>query len=409
MQTNIDPAFSNNPECQQQVEEAESILRSCVHCGFCNATCPTYQLLNDERDGPRGRIYLIKQFLESGHATERTRLHLDRCLSCRSCETTCPSGVRYGRLLDIGRHLLEQQLPRSSGQQAKRWLLRQLIPYPQRFAMLLKLGRLFSPLMPTKLQQKIPPLQTELATTTTKQQSRTMLVLGGCVQKAATPNTNQALTRVLQRLGVSLREASEAGCCGALSYHLSANDEALAFARRNIDAWWPAIETGAEAVVISASGCGSMVKEYGHLLQDDPAYRDKAARVSALAKDVSEILATEDLTPLQGKSSAGKTSFHCPCSLQHGQQLGGLVEQIFKDVGIELTIPKDSHICCGSAGTYSLLQPELSEQLLDNKVAALTAQQPSQIVTANVGCQLHLASKTNVPVQHWIELLDPER
>ncbi len=417
MQTNIDPKFGHNPQYQQQVEEADAILRSCVHCGFCTATCPTYQQLHDERDGPRGRIYLIKQFLENGEASERTRMHLDRCLNCRSCETTCPSGVRYGRLLDIGRHLLEQQLPRANGQQLKRWLLRQLIPYPQRFATLLKLARLFAPLLPTKLQQKIPPLQASQKVSDTQlqpQSPRTMLVLGGCVQKAASPNTNQSLQRVLQRLNIVLIEANEAGCCGALSYHLSANEEALTFARRNIDAWWPAVETGAEAIIISASGCGSMVKEYGELLKDDPIYRDKATRVSTLTKDVSEILAAEDLTLLQGtstqqKSSPEKISYHCPCSLQHGQQLSGVVEQIFKDVGVELTTPTDSHLCCGSAGTYSLLQPELSEQLLDNKLAALMAEQPSQIVTANVGCQLHLASKAGVPVKHWIELLDPER
>lgn len=401
MQTNIIQHYQQTSEGQ----EAESILRSCVHCGFCTATCPTYQELSDERDGPRGRIYLIKQLLEGGEVTEKTRTHLDRCLTCRSCETTCPSGVKYGRLIDIGRGLLEQKLPRSTSERLLRWGLRQVLPYRARFGPLLRLGQLFRPLLPAVIKAKVPPRR-QASPWPASSHPRVMLALAGCAQPAATPNTNAAAARVLDRLGVTLVEASAAGCCGAVSYHLSAHAEGLDFMRKNIDAWWPAIEAGAEAIVMTASGCGATVQEYGHLLRSDPAYADKAKRVSELARDLADILASEDLSALDLKNRVGKVAVHCPCSQQHAMQQGGAVEEILRKAGVDLAATKDKHLCCGSAGTYSILQPELSQKLLSNKLEALSIDQPEQIVTANVGCQLHLESKAKVPVKHWIELLD---
>lgn len=402
MRTQINVKYLDHPD----IQEADSILRSCVHCGFCTATCPTYQELGDERDGPRGRIYLIKQMLETGDISEKSQTHLDRCLTCRSCETTCPSGVKYGRLAEIGRGIMEEQLERPFKQKVVRWLLRKVLPYPRRFGPLLRLGQLGRPILPAELKAKVPVKQSSL-TWPQSHHTRRMLVLGGCAQSSATPNTNVIAARVLDKLGISLLTAPEAGCCGAVSYHLSAHEEGLAFMRRNIDAWWPEIEAGAEAIVISASGCGAMVKEYGEKLSKDSQYAAKAKRVSELAKDIGEILVKEDLTQLQLQNQGRKTAVHCPCSLQHGQQLGGLVEQILQQAGIELTRTKDGHLCCGSAGTYSIQQPEMSQKLLSNKLEALTIENPEQIVTANVGCQLHLGSKSEVPVKHWIELLDP--
>ncbi len=388
-----------------QGEEAEAIVRSCVHCGFCTATCPTYQLLGDERDGPRGRIYLIKQLLEEGSATEKTRTHLDRCLTCRACETTCPSGVHYGRLADIGREILEQQQPRPWRQRLLRWGMRQVLPYAARFTLLLRIGQLLRPLLPTAVADKIPARQTP-ARRPQRRHDRLMLALAGCVQPGATPNTNIAAARVLDKLGISLLEPPRAGCCGALSYHLSQSDEGLDFARRNIDSWWPLVEQGAEAVVITASGCGVMVKEYGRLLAADPVYGEKAKAVSALALDLSEVVAAEDLSVLQLQHRDQKIAVHCPCSLQHGQQLPDTVNNILAGLGFPLAQTRDTHLCCGSAGTYSILQPALSQQLLANKIEALRVDNPHRIVTANVGCQLHLGSATEVPVQHWIEIID---
>lgn len=401
MQTNIHPKF----EQRSDIDEAESILRSCVHCGFCNATCPTYQELGDERDGPRGRIYLIKQFLETGDISEASQTHLDRCLTCRSCETTCPSGVQYGRLIDIGRDAMEQQLDRPVPQKALRWALRKVLPYPARFTPLLRLGQVFKPLLPGRLKAKVPEYQKALPWPETIRPRR-MLALAGCAQSAATPNTNASAARVLDRLGVSLVEAPKAGCCGAVSYHLAAHDEGLDFMRRNIDAWWPEIEAGAEAIVISASGCGAMVQDYGALLGDDPQYAEKAARVSALAKDLSEVLLQEDLSRLESAQSSVKTAVHCPCTQQHALKLNGTVRQILQQAGVPLAETQDDHLCCGSAGTYSILQPEMSQTLLGNKLQALTGDNPEQIVTANIGCQMHLATRSDVPVRHWIELLD---
>lgn len=401
MKTDLIEHYRARPEGR----EAEAILRTCVHCGFCTATCPTYQELSDERDGPRGRIYLIKQLLETGEVTERTRTHLDRCLTCRSCETTCPSGVQYGRLIDIGRGLVEEKLERPAGDKWKRWAIRLILPYPDRFAPLLKLGQWVRPLLPASLKQKVPSRQTP-SPWPAQRHERVMLALAGCAQSVSMPNTNAATARVLDRLGITLAEAPSAGCCGAVSYHLSAHEEGLDFMRRNIDAWWPAIEAGCEAIVMTASGCGAMVQEYGHLLRDDPEYADKARRVSELTRDLCEVLLQEDLSLLKPAAGSGKVAVHCPCTLQHAMKQGGVVEKILNNAGFDLAKTRDGHLCCGSAGTYSILQPEMSQRLLDNKLQALTGDAPECIVTANIGCQLHLSSKAAVPVQHWIELLD---
>lgn len=388
-------------------EEAAAIIKSCVHCGFCNATCPTYQELFDERDGPRGRVYMMRAMLESGEAGETTRMHLDRCLTCRSCETTCPSGVRYGRLADIGRELIEQKTKRPVVDGFLRGAARRIFPYPRRVAAVLGAGRLVRWLLPPELRRQVPPRQAVPATVAGQSNAeRTMIVLGGCVQSAATPRTNAAARRVLQRLGIDLIEGPSAGCCGAVSYHLAAREEALGFVKRNIDAWWPLIESGAEAIVSTASGCGVMIDEYGDLLRDDPAYADRARRISELARDLSEVIEAEELEGLRATVREPATAVHCPCTLSHGQKREGAIERILERVGIPLATTAEKHLCCGSAGTYSLLQPELSERLLDRKLAALSVGQPAQIVTANIGCQLHLASRSTVPVRHWIELLD---
>ena len=401
MQTNLSEAYRNT----ELGQEADAILRSCVHCGFCTATCPTYQLLGDELDSPRGRIYLIKQMLEGQSVTEHTRTHLDRCLTCRSCETTCPSGVRYGRLVDIGRELVEHAAPRGFADKFQRHLLRSVIPYPARFDLLLRLGRMVRPLLPSILQRKIPAAQ-PAAPWPVKTHARRMLALGGCAQSVATPQTNAATARVLDKLGITLFEAREAGCCGAVTHHLAAPQAALEFMRRNIDAWWPHVEQGVEAIVVTASGCGVVVKDYGELLKRDPDYADKARRVSALAKDIGEVVGLQPLPKDLFKPAQRKVAFHSPCTLQHGQKLTGTVEAILTQAGYELTPVADAHLCCGSAGTYSLLQPQLAQQLLANKLEALQQGQPEIIATANVGCQLHLASQAQRPVRHWIELFD---
>jgi glycolate dehydrogenase iron-sulfur subunit len=400
MQTNIIQSYLETAKGQ----EADQILRSCVHCGFCTATCPTYQLLGNELDSPRGRIYLIKQMLEGNEVTSKTQLHLDRCLTCRSCETTCPSGVQYGRLIDIGRNLVEQKVERSFITKLKRYSLRKIIPYPQRFALLLTLAKLIKPVLPTDLKRKIPIIPNK-SLRSQKSHSRQMLVLEGCAQNVATPETNASTSRILDRLGIQLVSAAKAGCCGAVSHHLSEEEEGRQFMRRNIDAWWPYIEKGIEAIIVTASGCGVVVKDYGHLLNDDEAYAEKAKRVSALAKDISEVMANEDLSKLT-VSAKVSVAFHSPCTLQHGQQLNGQVETILTDLGFELSQVADSHLCCGSAGTYSIMQPKLSQQLLTNKLSCLNNQTPDVIATANVGCQMHMATKSKVPVKHWIELIE---
>ncbi|TZG39788.1 glycolate oxidase subunit GlcF [Halomonas eurihalina] len=395
---------------QPHLREAERVLRTCVHCGFCNATCPTYQLLGDERDGPRGRIYLMKTLLESrdddNQATEETRLHLDRCLSCRNCETTCPSGVEYHKLLDIGRAEIERRVPRKAGERALRFGLRKALVDPRRFRALLKLGLTFKPVVPSTLKHKLPATPVDAGVRPEgRHHERQMLILEGCVQPSLSPNTNAATARVLDRLGIGLTPAPEASCCGAVDFHLDAQEAGRDRARANIDAWWPHIEAGCEAIVQTASGCGAFVKEYGEILAHDPAYADKAARVSALARDLVEILEDE---PLDGLSLAngGRLAFHCPCTLQHAQQLSGHVESLLTRLGFQLTPVRDAHLCCGSAGTYSITQPTLATQLRDNKLDALEEGRPDVIATANIGCQSHLAGADRTPVRHWIELVD---
>ncbi len=388
-----------------RAEEAESILRTCVHCGFCNATCPTYQLLGDELDGPRGRIYLIKQVLEGNDVTQKTQQHLDRCLSCRNCETTCPSGVDYHNLLDIGRAVVDAAVPRPLGQRLLREGLRSVVPNPALFKGLVSSGQVFRALLPNTLQIKLPRRVYPAKPRPVTRHTRQVLMLEGCVQPSLSPNTNAAAARVLDRLGISVTAAREAGCCGAVDYHLDAQVAGLDRARRNIDAWWPSLEKGAEAIVQTASGCGAFIKDYGHLLSTDPAYAEKAKTVSALAKDLVEVLREEPLEKL-GAHSDQRLAFHCPCTLQHAQKLGGAVEAILTSLGFNLTTVPDSHLCCGSAGTYSLTQPELSRQLRDNKLTALESGHPEVIVTANIGCQSHLDGAGRTPVRHWIELVE---
>ena len=388
-----------------RAEEAERILRSCVHCGFCNATCPTYQLLGDELDGPRGRIYLIKQVLEGNDVTRKTQAHLDRCLSCRNCETTCPSGVDYHNLLDIGRAVVDAAVQRPLGQRLLREGLRAVVPKPGLFKGLLGSGQVFRAVLPATLQSKLPHNVEPAKARPTRRHARQVLMLEGCVQPGLSPNTNAATARVLDRLGISITPGREAGCCGAVDYHLDAQAAGLNRARRNIDAWWPSIEQGAEAIVQTASGCGAFIKEYGHLLSSDPAYADKAKKVSALAKDLVEVLRNEPLETL-AISSSQRVAFHCPCTLQHAQKLGGAVESVLTRLGYNLTAVPDSHLCCGSAGTYSLTQPELSRQLRDNKLNALESGKPEVIITANIGCQTHLNGAGRIPVRHWIELVE---
>ncbi len=398
MQTNLLPAVLATPQGQ----EADQILRACVHCGFCTATCPTYQLLGDELDGPRGRIYEIKLALEGGPVTRRTQSHLDRCLTCLNCETTCPSGVQYHRLVDIGRAYVEQQVARSPWQTLQRWLLRKTLPYTRRVTAMIKLAQAIKPLLPANLANKIPDKQIPLAPQNTSH-PRKVLLLAGCVQPAMTPRTNQATTQVLNKLGIEVIEATGAGCCGALSHHLNASEEAKTFMRKNIDAWWPYIEQGAEAIVMTASGCGAMVKEYDHLLQHDPNYADKAARVAALTRDLCEVISEADMRKLF-QDNQPSIVFHPPCTLQHAQKLHGRVEALLRAAGFTLLPVTDSHLCCGSAGSYSILQPVIANQLKQQKLRNLQAGQPAMIVTANIGCQLHLQTEAKVPVKHWIEL-----
>ncbi len=403
MQTNLADFIKDTPEGQ----EADAILRKCVHCGFCTATCPTYQLLGDELDGPRGRIYLIKQVLEGKPATEKTQLHLDRCLTCRNCESTCPSGVTYGRLVDIGRGIVEKQVKRPFAQQLVRNVLKETLPRKALFTPAMKIGQAVRPLLPQALKNKVP-VPRDAGRWPDRSHARKMLLLDGCVQPAMSPNINSATARVLDQLGVELVVAPKAGCCGAIRYHMNDQDGGLDDMRRNIDAWWPYVEAGAEAIVMTASGCGVTVKEYGHLLAHDPAYESRAARISALTKDLSEIMPAFEQAleqKLAGKISK-RVAYHPPCTLQHGQQIRGKVESLLRACGVDVKLCADSHLCCGSAGTYSVTQPELSYRLRDNKLKNLQATEPDMIVSANIGCLTHLQSGTDTPVRHWIELID---
>ena len=397
MQTRLADFIRDRPEGR----EADAILRKCVHCGFCTATCPTYQLLGDELDGPRGRIYLIKQALEGGPVGPTTRLHLDRCLTCRSCETTCPSGVRYGRLVDIGRAVVDERAPRSWLERVRRQALVSVLGQRRLFGPLLALGRAIRPLLPGSLRRRVPPPRRARAWPA-RRHARTMVCLDGCVQPAIAPGIDAAAARVLDRQGISLLRTPGAGCCGALGYHLGAHEAALRRMRANIDAWWPAIEAGAEAVLATSSACAEMIKDYGERLGADPAYAAKAAHVSEIARDASEVVGAAEAPAPQRR----RIAFHSPCTLQHGQQIRGQVETVLEASGCELAPVAGAHLCCGSAGTYSILQRELSGRLLADKLAALGAGDPEQIVTANIGCLVHLQSAAERPVVHWLELLD---
>jgi glycolate oxidase iron-sulfur subunit len=418
MQTNLAPEFQGTPDGL----EAEAILRKCVHCGFCTATCPTYQLLGDELDGPRGRIYLIKQVLEGQAPTRKTQLHLDRCLTCRNCESTCPSGVDYGHLVDIGRKLVDERVPRPAGEKTLRWALKEGLPSPL-FSPAMKMGQSVRGLLPKALKAKVPAPQST-GKLPTRTHARKVLMLEGCVQPAMAPNINSATARVLDAAGFQTVVAAKAGCCGAVKFHLNDQDGGKAEMRRNIDAWWPLVEpanldqpngpaaSGVEAIVMNASGCGVTVKEYGHILKDDPRYAVKAARISALTRDLSEFLPQmlEALKPQvrpERAAAAGPITFHPPCTLQHGQKLRGGVETHLGALGFAVNVARcEAHLCCGSAGTYSVLQPELSYALRDRKLANLAEMKPQTICSANIGCITHLQSGTETPVRHWVEVLD---
>jgi glycolate oxidase iron-sulfur subunit len=400
MQTQLADFIRETPEGR----EADSILRKCVHCGFCTATCPTYQVLGDDLDSPRGRIYLIKRALEGAPVTEKTRLHLDRCLTCRACETTCPSGVRYGRLVDIGRAVVEERTARSLWDRIKRSALSFALPRTSLFSFALGLGRIARPLLPARLKKKIPPKTKSAGAWPAPRHARKMLVLAGCVQPALAPSINAAAARVLDRLGISLVEVEGAGCCGALRFHLNKQDAGRDDMRALIDAWWPRVERGeVEAIVMTASGCGVTVKEYAHFLANDPEYRDKAARISSITKDLIEVLSAEALPP---RSMKTRVAFQSPCTLQHGQQIRGGAEALLARAGYELVPVEDGHLCCGSAGTYSILEPALSTELRARKLANLHKGAPRAIATANIGCLAHLQGATETPVRHWIELLE---
>ena len=409
MQTTLAASIKDTPRGR----EADSILRSCVHCGFCLATCPTYQILGDELDSPRGRIYLMKQMLEGGPVTADTQLHLDRCLTCRSCETTCPSGVQYGKLLDIGRALTEEKVERSRWITLKRYALRKVLPYRRRFALLFGAARRVRGLLPEEIRSKIPEKSHSVQLQwPAERHARKVVLLEGCVQPTLAPEMNVAAARVLDRLGISVVRIAAAGCCGAVAHHMSAHEETLQQLKNNVDAIWPHIQLGAEAVVMTASACTAMLTDYAQLLGAYPAYAERARRVSALTRDLSEVVLAEKQALGEALRAAGenaksgpKVAFQSPCTLQHALKVRGPVESLLEEAGFSLTHVPDSHLCCGSAGTYSILQPELSARLLSAKVATLEQGQPAVIATANIGCHTHIRSGTALPVRHWVELI----
>ncbi len=407
MQSTLSPEYQNSADGLA----AQAIVRNCVHCGFCTATCPTYQLLGDELDGPRGRIYLIKQVLEGAEPTRKTQQHLDRCLTCRNCESTCPSGVEYGHLIDIGRKLVDEKVKRPVLEKTLRWALKEGLPSPL-FGVAMKMGQAVRGVLPESLRSKVPARQ-NAGPLPTRTHTRKVLMLAGCVQPSMSPNINSATARVLDACGIQTVVAAKAGCCGALKFHLNDHEGGKDHMRINIDAWWPLVSAGdVEAIVMNASGCGVMVKDYGHALKDDPAYADKAQRISALTKDISELL--PDLVPLlkpklqnDTVQAAGLQAFHPPCTLQHGQKLRGGVEEHLQALGFKVSVTtNESNMCCGSAGTYSVLNPTLAYQLRDRKLGHLNELAPQAILSANIGCITHLQSGSDIPVKHWVELLD---
>ena len=404
MQTHLTAEFAGTREG----EEAQAIIRKCVHCGFCNATCPTYQLLGDELDGPRGRIYLIKQVLEGAAPTRSTQQHLDRCLTCLNCQTTCPSGVEYGHLIDLGRAIVDARVARPAKERTVRWLLKEGLTSPL-FAPAMRLGQALRPLLPGSLRKKVPARSPGRARATFAHR-RKALALRGCVQPAMMPNIDRAAARVLARAGIELEYADAARCCGAVRAHLGDPAGSLTDMRRNIDAWMPMLANpDVEAIIATASACSLAIKEYAHALAGDAHYAAPAAQVSSLARDLSELL-PDIVTALQGKLRVQPPvplAFHSPCTLQHGQKLRGGVETHMRTLGFDIhTASAESHLCCGSAGTYSIVQPALAEELRDRKLALLAALKPHTIVSGNVGCIQHLQSGTLVPVKHWIEVLD---
>jgi glycolate oxidase iron-sulfur subunit len=403
METHLADWIRDTPEGR----EADTILRACVHCGFCAATCPTYQLLGDELDGPRGRIYQIKQVLEGVEPTRSTQLHLDRCLTCLGCETTCPSGVRYGRLLEIGRHVVDERVARPPAERLARAALRAGLTRPALFAFALRVGRAVRPLLPTALRAKLLARR-DPGPAPPRGQGRRVLLLTSCTQGALMPSIDRATARVLAALGVEAVAEPRAGCCGAVRAHLGDPDGGLDAARRNVDAWSPHLDVGAEALVMTASGCGIRVKDYGRLLAGDPAYAERARRISERTLDLAEWLWPElaPLAPLVAAPASRRVAFHAPCTLQHGQRVRGRAEAILEALGAELVPVADAHLCCGSAGAYSLLEPRISSALRERKLAGLTAGSPAAILSANIGCLAHLAAGTAVPVRHWIEWVD---
>ena len=405
MQTQLSPEFADTPDG----EEARAIIRKCVHCGFCNATCPTYQLLGDELDGPRGRIYLMKQVLEGGEVTRSTQQHLDRCLTCLNCQTTCPSGVEYGHLVDIGRKIVDARVQRPATERTVRWLLKEGLTSPL-FAPAMRVGQALRPLLPAVLKNKVPRRSEDRASGPARVHQRKVLMLQGCVQPAMMPNIDRAAARVLDAAGIEIVYASGAGCCGAVRTHIGDTQGGLRDMRRNIDAWMPMVSAGeVQAIVTSASACSLAIKEYGHALSGDAAYADKAARISVLARDLSELL-PELMPALKGTmrlDGLPRLAFHPPCTLQHGQGLSGGIESHLRALGFEVGVAgSESHLCCGSAGTYSLLQPDLAMQLRDRKLGNLAKIDAQFIVSANMGCIQHLQSGTLTPVKHWVEAVD---
>ena len=395
-------------------QKADEIIRKCVHCGFCLATCPTYQLLGDERDSPRGRIYLIKELLEGEVEEATVQHHLDRCLTCRACETTCPSGVEYGRLLEIGRETLRQrETPRPTRDRWQRFLLRKLLVNRNAFAWLALVGRSLRNILPRTftagLAKPEPAPNFPVAAPNTEQTVARVILFQGCVQPTLAPNTNLHAQQVLERLGVDVLSVSEEGCCGALPYHLSATEQTLALVKNNIDAWWPHLqdEKLETAIISTASACGLQIKDYPYLMREEPSYLEKAEVIADRCYDFAEYLVDKDLSlfNVQTNSNRQKIAFHAPCTLQHGQKITGMVEALLRSLGYEVVTPRDAHLCCGSAGTYSVLQPGLSERLQRQKLEALEATGAEVFVTANIGCQMHLQAAAAWPVKHWVELL----
>ena len=397
MQTKIENNFLKTEKGQL----ADKILRSCVHCGFCTATCPTYQILGDELDGPRGRIYQIKEMLEGAAVTKETLTHLDRCLTCRACETTCPSGVEYGHLLEIGRSEVEKRVKRPLSQKLLRKSLLTVLPFTRRFSVLLKLGQLFRPILPKALRKQIPE-KVRLAELSLKTHKRKMLILDGCVQPSLSPEINHATQKVLNALDIET--ISFSGCCGAINQHLSDEDKALDIIKNNIDRLFLEFDKGIEGIVMTASACGAMFKDYPHLLRNDKQYKEKAEHIADKTFDLTELINGEEL---KKKLTVSKTKIavHTPCTLQHAQKLPLSIENILSTCGYQLSPIQDKHLCCGSAGTYSITQPTLSVQLREQRLTGLMAGKPELIATANIGCLHHLDSGSTVPVRHWIEII----